>query len=46
MSSHDPMAVALTEVRDILRSYRREKQAEAIARPIHLRTSDAPPSSR
>jgi hypothetical protein len=35
------MTVALTEVRDILKRYRREKQAEAIARLIHLRTSDA-----
>ena len=35
------MTVALTEVRDILKSYRREKQAEAIARLIHLRTTDA-----
>lgn len=35
------MTVALAEVRDILKRYRREKQAEAIAKLIQLRTTDA-----
>lgn len=35
------MMVALTEVRDILKSYRRDKQADAIAKLIQLRISDA-----